>query len=79
MYKRTNILIECELSLYLDEYETIDGKLKDLGITKYKILKIEDKGGHLIYKWIVFCKLIMIWGHSKHIFFCRRIVINDAF
>jgi hypothetical protein len=48
MFKKTNILIECELSLYLDEYETIDGKLKDLGITKYKILKIEDKGEALV-------------------------------
>lgn len=48
MFKKTNILIECELSLYLDEYETIDEKLKDLGITKYKILKIEDKGEALV-------------------------------
>ena len=48
MFKKTNILIECELSLYLNEYETIDEKLKDLGITKYKILKIEDKGQALV-------------------------------
>lgn len=44
MYKRTNISIECELSLVLDEDESIDEKLKDLGITKYKILSVEDKG-----------------------------------
>ena len=48
MFKKTNILIECELSLYLNEYETIDEKLKDLGITKYKILKIKDKGEALV-------------------------------
>lgn len=44
MYKKTNITIECELSLVLDEDESIDEKLKDLGITKYKILSVEDKG-----------------------------------
>lgn len=44
MYKKTNISIECELSLVLDEDESIDEKLKDLGITKYKILSVEDKG-----------------------------------
>lgn len=44
MFKRTNITIECEISLVLDENESIDEKLKDLGITKYKILSVEDKG-----------------------------------
>lgn len=48
MYKRTNILIECQLSLVLDEDEFIDEKLKDLGITKYKILSIEDKGETIV-------------------------------
>lgn len=48
MFKKTNILIECELSLVLDEDETIDEKLKDLGITKYKILSVEDKGETIV-------------------------------
>ena len=48
MYKKTNISIECELSLVLDEDESIDEKLKDLGITKYKILSIEDKGETIV-------------------------------
>ena len=48
MYKRTNISIECELSLVLDEDESIDEKLKDLGITKYKILSVEDKGEMIV-------------------------------
>lgn len=48
MFKKTNILIECELSLVLDENESIDEKLKDLGITKYKILSVEDKGETIV-------------------------------
>lgn len=48
MFRKTNILIECELSLILDENESIDEKLKDLGITKYKILSIEDKGETIV-------------------------------
>lgn len=48
MYKKTNISIECELSLMLDENESIDEKLKDLGITKYKILSVEDKGETIV-------------------------------
>lgn len=48
MYKKTNISIECELSLVLDEDESIDEKLKDLGITEYKILSIEDKGETIV-------------------------------
>lgn len=48
MFKKTNILIECELSLVLDEDESIDEKLKDLGITKYKILSVEDKGETIV-------------------------------
>lgn len=48
MFKKTNILIECELSLVLNENESIDEKLKDLGITKYKILSVEDKGETIV-------------------------------
>ena len=48
MYKKTNISIECELSLVLDEDEKKKKKLKDLGITKYKILSIEDKGETIV-------------------------------
>lgn len=42
-------------------------------------LKIENKGGHLIYKWLVFYKSIVILGQPEHIFFLRNNVINDLF
>lgn len=48
MFRKTNISIECELSLVLDENETIEEKLKDLGIIKYKILSVEDKGETIV-------------------------------
>lgn len=48
MFKKTNIIIECELSLVLKEYETIEEKLNEMGIYKYRILSIEDKGETIV-------------------------------
>lgn len=48
MFKKTNIIIECELSLVLKEYETIEERLNEMGIYKYRILSIEDKGKTIV-------------------------------
>lgn len=48
MFKKTNIIIECELSLVLKEYETIEEKLNEMGIYKYRILSVEDKGETIV-------------------------------
>ncbi len=48
MFKKTNIIIECELSLVLKEYETIEEKLNEMGIYKYRILSIKDKGETIV-------------------------------
>lgn len=42
-------------------------------------LKVESKSGHLIYKCVVLCQLIVIFGYSEHTFFYISNVINDMF
>lgn len=44
MFKKTNITIVTEISLVLNDYETIKDKLNEMGIFNYMILDIEDKG-----------------------------------
>lgn len=44
MFKKLNIIIECELSLTIKDDELLEDKLKELGITKFKLIDVEDKG-----------------------------------
>ena len=44
MFKKTKVKIECELDLILKEYETIEDKLKELGIVNFKIIEVKDGG-----------------------------------
>lgn len=48
MFKKLNIIIECELSLTIKDDELLEDKLKELGITKFKLIDVEDKGTTLV-------------------------------
>lgn len=48
MFKKLNIIIECELSLTVKDDELLEDKLKELGITKFKLIDVEDKGTTLV-------------------------------